>query len=52
MNYSSNKPNKCQLPSLKPSYVPDFKKAVSHFAIHPGGRSVLEGVAEKLDLDD
>jgi 3-ketoacyl-CoA synthase len=43
--------NKDQKPTVKP-YVPNFTKAVSHFVVHPGGRAVLDGVAEKLQLDD
>lgn len=37
--------------NIKP-YVPNFTKAVSHFVVHPGGRAILDGVAEKLALDD
>ena len=31
-------------------YVPDFKKAVSHFCIHAGGRAVIDGIEANLGL--
>ena len=33
-----------------PVYVPDFKKAVTHFCIHAGGRAVIEGIEKNLNL--
>ncbi|VFQ78093.1 unnamed protein product [Cuscuta campestris] len=36
----------------KPSYVPNFRRAVDHFCIHAGGRAVIENVQKKLDLSD
>lgn len=33
-----------------PVYVPDFKKAVSHFCIHAGGRAVIDGIEANLGL--
>lgn len=51
VNFVSLKLNKGQKSTVKP-YMPDFKKAVSHFVVHPGGRAVLDGVAEKLELDE
>lgn len=51
INYISMKLSRGQKPAIK-AYVPNFKKAVSHFVVHPGGRAVLEGVAEKLELGD
>jgi hypothetical protein len=34
------------LRSLKP-YTPDFKTAFEHFCIHPGGKTVIEGVGSQ-----
>ncbi|KAL1803344.1 hypothetical protein ACET3Z_031991 [Daucus carota] len=31
-------------------YVPDFKQAFEHFCIHAGGRAVIDGVQESLQL--
>jgi 3-ketoacyl-CoA synthase len=33
-------------------YVPDFKKAVDHFVVHPGGKAVLDGIAQNLQLNE
>jgi 3-ketoacyl-CoA synthase len=35
-----------------PNYVPDFKKAFEHFAIHAGGRAIIDGLQENLSLSD
>jgi hypothetical protein len=35
-----------------PMYVPDFKKAFEHFAIHAGGRAIIDGLQENLSLSD
>jgi 3-ketoacyl-CoA synthase len=52
MNYISLQlSNKDQKSTIKP-YAPKFTKAVSHFVVHPASRAVLDGVAEKLQLDD
>ncbi|KAG8661187.1 3-ketoacyl-CoA synthase 11 [Manihot esculenta] len=32
------------------SYIPDFKLAIEHFCIHPGGRAVLDEVEKSLGL--
>eukprot|EP00884_Botryococcus_braunii_P013436 jgi/Botrbrau1/22093/Bobra.0206s0019.1 len=32
-------------------YVPNFKKAFDHFAIHPGGRGVIEEIEKQLNLE-
>ncbi|KAK9835216.1 hypothetical protein WJX81_006372 [Elliptochloris bilobata] len=37
------------LKSIKP-YTPDFKTAFEHFCIHPGGKTVIEGVGSQLGL--
>ena len=31
-------------------YVPDFKTAITHFAIHPGGKAVIDTVEKALTL--
>ncbi|WOH15483.1 hypothetical protein DCAR_0935024 [Daucus carota subsp. sativus] len=31
-------------------YVPDFKQAFEHFCIHAGGRAVIDGVQDSLQL--
>lgn len=31
-------------------YVPDFKRAFSHFCLHAGGRGVVEGLSRQLGL--
>ena len=31
-------------------YVPDFKTTISHFAIHPGGKAVIDTVEKALGL--
>ncbi|KAI5057822.1 hypothetical protein GOP47_0027837 [Adiantum capillus-veneris] len=33
-------------------YSPDFKKAIDHFCIHPGGRAVLNEIGMGLKLED
>ncbi|KAI3662186.1 hypothetical protein MP638_002172 [Amoeboaphelidium occidentale] len=37
--------------SRKP-YTPDFKKSFEHICIHSGGRAVIDGLQENLDLSD
>ena len=34
---------------VKP-YTPDFRKAVEHYCIHAGGRAVIDGLEQNLDL--
>lgn len=51
INFVHIKLNSSQKPPIKP-YVPNLKKAVSHFAFHPGGRALLDSVAENLGLND
>eukprot|EP00250_Pteridium_aquilinum_P004569 c14773_g1_i1 orf=289-2004(+) len=36
---------------VKP-YMPDFKKAFTHFCLHPGGRAVIDGIGKNLRLND
>lgn len=36
---------------VKP-YMPNFKKAFTHFCIHPGGRAVIDGIGKNLRLND
>ena len=36
-----------RLRSLKP-YTPDFKTAFEHFCIHPGGKTVIQGVGSQV----
>jgi len=40
--------------NLKPieAYTPDFTKGVDHFCIHAGGRAVIDGVQQNLNLSD
>ncbi|KCV73026.1 hypothetical protein, variant [Fonticula alba] len=33
-----------------PRYTPDFRKAVQHFCIHAGGRAVIDGLEQNLQL--
>ena len=41
----------CQVFNVKVGkYVPDFKTVVSHFAIHPGGKAVIDAVGDALSL--
>lgn len=35
---------------IKP-YVPDFKKAFQHFCIHAGGRAIIDGLEQNLQLE-
>jgi len=35
----------------KAPYIPDFKKAFQHFCIHAGGRAVIDGLQQNLNLD-
>ena len=40
-----------RLDEKTPIYVPDFKKAVTHFCIHAGGRAVIDGIETNLKLE-
>ncbi len=31
-------------------YIPDFKRGIDHFCIHAGGRGVIDGIEENLQL--
>lgn len=33
-------------------YVPDFKKAFQHFCIHAGGRAIIDGLEQNLQLEE
>lgn len=33
-------------------YIPDFTKAVQHFVVHPGGKTILDGIATNLKLNE
>lgn len=35
-----------------PPYIPDFKKAFQHFCIHAGGRAIIDGLQENLNLSE
>lgn len=35
-----------------PPYVPDFRKAFDHFCIHAGGRAIIDGLQQNLQLDE
>jgi hypothetical protein len=35
---------------VKP-YTPNFKKAVEHYCIHAGGRAVIDGLEQNLELE-
>lgn len=39
-------------PRVIKEYVPNFKKAFKHFCIHPGGKTVIEGVGKSLSLSN
>lgn len=51
MKLNNNNKDQESKSSVKP-YMPNFTKGVSHFVVHPGGRAILDGVAEKLGLDE
>ncbi|MCO5572243.1 hypothetical protein L7F22_025996 [Adiantum nelumboides] len=36
---------------VKP-YMPNFKKAFTHFCIHPGGKAVIQGIGKTLGLSE
>ena len=44
----ATKPGRYALPA---QYVPDFKRAVQHFCIHAGGRAVIDGIEQNLNLE-
>lgn len=52
INYALNMIQRKWLKRKIPAYVPNFKKAIDHFCIHTGGRAVLEGVQQSLQLSD
>lgn len=33
-------------------YVPDFRKAFDHFCIHAGGRAIIDGLQQNLQLEE
>lgn len=41
--------NVFNMKKIKP-YVPDFKLAIDHFCIHPGGKAVLQEIEKNLEL--
>lgn len=38
--------------SVPQGYTPNFSKGIDHFCIHAGGRAVIEGVQQNLNLSD
>ena len=39
-----------RMKGVKP-YTPNFKKAVEHYCIHAGGRAVIDGLEQNLELE-